>query len=131
MDETAQMPERKYEEAAAYDIRSNETCTIPSEASRLIRTGIRMDISPYAGILTHRSGQNTEGLWAYGTIDPDYRGEIKVCLFNFGLQPMVVNIGDRIAQLRLVEIAPSELKLVDELNKTCRGNNGHGSSGLR
>jgi len=65
-----------------------------------------------------------------GTIDSDYRGEIKIILANFGKQPFVINRGDRIAQLVVARYEKVKWELVDILPDTMRGEGGFGSTGL-
>lgn len=118
--------------SAAWDICSDEDTVIPTEARRLVSTGLAMELTGYAGILTHRSGHNAkDGLIAYGTIDSDYRGEVKVVLYNFGLEPFYIKKGDRIAQLRLTEHCTATFIETEELNGTARGNGGFGSTGVK
>lgn len=64
-----------------------------------------------------------------GTIDPDYRGEIGVKLFNFGHEPYTVEVGDRVAQLVFAPVLIPVLHRVSELSSTARGASGYGSTG--
>jgi dUTP pyrophosphatase len=64
-----------------------------------------------------------------GTVDSDYRGEIKVVLANFGEEDFVVKRGDRIAQLVIAPIARAEVRVVTSLDATARGAGGYGSTG--
>ena len=64
-----------------------------------------------------------------GTIDSDYRGEIKIILFNHGKEEFTVNIMDRIAQMILMPVLKAEFEEVEELPKTVRGSGGFGSTG--
>jgi dUTP pyrophosphatase len=65
-----------------------------------------------------------------GTIDPDYRGELRVLLVNHGQEPFVVTRGDRIAQLVIAPVARAELVVTAELSATARGGGGYGSTGV-
>jgi len=65
-----------------------------------------------------------------GTIDSDYRGEVKVLLINLGAEPVTVNRGDRIAQVIFAPVASVRLEVVDRIEKTDRGSGGFGSSGV-
>ena len=65
-----------------------------------------------------------------GTIDPDYRGELRVLLVNHGQEPFVVTRGDRIAQLVIAPVARAELVVTAELPATARGGGGYGSTGV-
>jgi deoxyuridine 5'-triphosphate nucleotidohydrolase len=64
-----------------------------------------------------------------GTVDADYRGEVKVVLANFGDEPFVVRRGDRIAQLVIAPVAHATLEVVASLDATARGAGGYGSTG--
>ena len=64
-----------------------------------------------------------------GTIDSDYRGEVKVCLINFGDTPFTVRHGDRIAQVVLSEVPSFRIEMTDELSDTERGDSGFGHTG--
>ncbi len=65
-----------------------------------------------------------------GVVDSDYRGELKVVLFNLSKTDYVVNAGDRIAQFILEKYMPAELEVVEQLDDTVRGDGGFGSSGV-
>jgi dUTP pyrophosphatase len=65
-----------------------------------------------------------------GTVDADYRGEVKVVLANFGDEPFVVRRGDRIAQLVVAPVAKAELQVTTSLDVTDRGADGYGSTGV-
>lgn len=65
-----------------------------------------------------------------GTIDSDYRGEIKVILINLGSEDFVVNNGDRIAQMVIIKHEQAEFELVEDLNETDRGQGGFGHTGI-
>ena len=67
---------------------------------------------------------------APGTIDSDYRGEVKVILVNFGKEPFVVKNGDRIAQIVIAPVTQSNFIKVDFLDETVRGEGGFGSTGV-
>lgn len=100
----------------------------------LIPTGIRLAIPPgYEGQVRPRSGlalkHGITCLNSPGTIDSDYRGEIKVILINLGQESFAVRRGDRIAQLVFNKIAQAGLVEVSELPETERGVGGFGSTG--
>ncbi len=129
-------PERIRPGDAGYDLRATERVSIPQDGTRLIGTGIAIALPDgVAGLVTPRSGLAIEHgltvLNAPGLIDPNYRGEIKVPLYNTGERRYTVEIGDRIAQLLLVPFWAPALQVVDALGETERGSNGFGSSGLR
>jgi len=97
-----------------------------------IRTGIAVEIPEgYCGLVRGRSGLafTSDTLPVEGTIDSDYRGEIRVKLFNFGQFPVVVSPGDRVAQLVIVPAPKIEIVQVDRLSETERGTGGFGSTG--
>lgn len=99
-----------------------------------IPTGIRLEIPPgYEGQIRARSGlaaRHAIGVPnAPGTIDADYRGEVKVLLVNFGTRPYVVRRGDRIAQLVFAPVARATLETASALSETSRGAGGFGHTG--
>lgn len=99
-----------------------------------IPTGIKLEIPPgYEGQVRARSGlaaRHAIGVPnAPGTIDADYRGEVKVLLVNFGRQPYVVRRGDRIAQLVFAPVARATLHVAPALGATARGDGGFGHTG--
>ena len=99
----------------------------------LVSTGIRVAIPPsYYGRLAPRSGLALKhGIdVGAGVIDADYRGDVKVLLFNFGTEAFQVRKGDRIAQLIVEKISPDEtMTVVDALDDTVRDASGFGSTG--
>ena len=102
----------------------------------LIDTGIRISIPEgFEAEVRPRSGLAVESgvtvLNTPGTIDADYRGEIKVILINFGDKPFTVRSGDRIAQIVFHQTARVKWREVKELPQTDRGSGGFGSTGRR
>ena len=100
--------------------------TIPPKKSALISTGLSIAIPDDTEVqIRPRSGlaakSNITVLNTPGTIDSDYRGELKIILFNHGDKEFVVNNGDRIAQMVLMPILKIEFEEVDNLPKTIRG----------
>lgn len=130
----ATAPTRATEGSAGYDLASNETVTLAADEWVLISTGLSLALPPgVAASVRPRSGLaakhgitvlNTPGL-----IDPDYRGEIKVILYNAGNKPFWVNRGDRIAQLTFEHFLTPNLEQADDLDHTERGTGGFGSTG--
>lgn len=130
-----QMPIKASEGAAGWDLFSNEYRVIMPGAVEVIRTGICVEMpSGYEGQVRPRSGlaakYGVTVLNAPGTIDSDYRGEVKVILINHGKRPFQVNRFARIAQLVICSTASVILVEKDELSTTTRGEGGLGSTGV-
>ena len=141
VNENSLLPTRGSQYAVGYDLYSCEEIIIPQNNSSLIDTGIILDIdlnnineynSFYARIAP-RSGisykkKTTIGA---GVIDPDYRGTIKILMFNLNNEEALhINIGDKIAQLIFEKVyTPKLIKYEGELSETQRGENGFGSTG--
>ena len=107
---------------------------IEPKTSRLIPTGLSMAFSEdYEVQIRPRSGlaakNNISVLNTPGTIDSDYRGELKVIIYNHGKQNFVINNNDRIAQMILTPVIKMELQETDKLPDTVRGDSGFGSTG--
>ncbi len=101
----------------------------------VVPTGIVLEIPEgYEGQVRPRSGlalkKGLTVLNAPGTIDADYRGEVKVILVNLGREEVVVNRGDRIAQLVIAPVVKATLEEVEEVGRTERGEGGFGSTGV-
>lgn len=108
--------------------------TLAPGARALVPTGIAAAIPRgYEGQVRPRSGlaakHGVTCLNTPGTIDADYRGEIKVILVNHGQVPFVIAHGERIAQLVIAPVVRAEISEVDALPETARGENGFGSTG--
>jgi dUTP pyrophosphatase len=120
-------------EDAGMDLRSVENVLLEPGISRLVPTGLSIEIPPgYEAQLRPRSGlalkQAITMPNAPATIDPGYRGEIKVILLNLGKEPYHVQAGDRIAQMVIARYEAVEWD-ESELNDSVRGAGGFGSSG--
>jgi len=107
---------------------------VTPNTSYLVPTGLSMAFSEdYEVQIRPRSGlaakNNITVLNTPGTIDSDYRGEIKIILFNHGKDDFLINNGDRIAQMILTPIVKMELEEIDNLPDTLRGEGGFGSTG--
>ncbi len=122
--------------SSGYDLSSAEDAdiVIAPGTVELIRTGLALDLCP--GIeaqVRSRSGLAVKhGVFVLnspGTIDSDYRGEVKIILANFSHVPFVVRPGDRVAQMVFMQIPEVHLSEVEELSVTERGAGGFGSSG--
>ncbi|MGH9399256.1 MAG: dUTP diphosphatase [Thermoanaerobaculia bacterium] len=122
--------------AAACDLRAAvaEPMTLAPGQRALVPTGIAMAVPEgYEGQVRMRSGLALEkGLIlpnAPGTIDSDYRGEIRVVVANISGEPVVIERGDRIAQLVIAPVARARFEKVDALPESGRGGGGFGSTG--
>jgi len=136
LDERARLPERSRDGDAGYDLRTIERFVLGPGERRTVATGIALAIPPgVAGLVLPRSGlaanHGVTTLNAPGLIDPGYRGECRVVLYNAGTEPYTAEVGDRVAQLLLVPSLQPELVAVAELppSHDGRGANGFGSSG--
>ena len=112
----------------------NETVSIAPGQAFLIHTGIALEIPEgCAGLIFARSGLAAKKGLApsnkVGVIDPDYRGEIMVSLFNHSKEIQTVEPGERIAQLVITPYITADWNVVDELEDTQRGEGGFGSTG--
>ncbi len=110
--------------------------SIESGATVLIGTGVAMEIPEgYVGLIFARSGLSTkQGLAPankVGVIDSDYRGEIKVPLFNQSKETRIIESGERIAQIAIVPFVQAQFSECDELDDTNRGTGGFGSTGRK
>ena len=108
------------------NINPGKTAIIPTGLALSIPKGFEVQIRPRSGLAAK---QQISVLNTPGTIDADYRGEIKVILINLGHHSFKVEKGLRIAQMVLCPIVKAQLKEVDELNDTKRGKGGFGSTG--
>jgi dUTP pyrophosphatase len=114
----------------------DEPVTMNPLERALVSTGIFVSIPEgYEAEVRPRSGiANKYGVTVLnspGTIDADYRGEVKVLLINLGQAPFVIQNGDRIAQMVFKNVTTARWRLVDTLPRSDRGEGGFGSTGLR
>lgn len=128
------VPQYKTEHAAGADLYSTVTTNIAPGDRKLIPTGCRVAIpNGHFGAVVSRSGlalkQGIIVLNAPGIIDSDYRGEIGIILYNSSNVEVVVEAGERIAQLILCPYVKMEFQQVVELSETQRGSGGFGSTG--
>lgn len=130
------LPEYQTKDSAGADIRAflSEPVVIPAGGRSLIPTGLSFEIpSGYEVQVRPRSGLAIKNgitcLNAPGTIDADYRGEVKVILYNAGNEPFTVNNGDRIAQIVVAPVTVGIFEPVSALSETERGSGGFGSTG--
>ena len=110
------------------NIDPGKTSIIPTGLALSIPKGFEVQIRPRSGLAAK---QKISVLNTPGTIDADYRGEIKVILINLGHEPFRVEKGLRIAQMVLCPIVQAQLKEVDDLSETERGKGGFGSTGTK
>ncbi|MFP4005978.1 MAG: dUTP diphosphatase [Candidatus Hadarchaeia archaeon] len=130
--ENAIIPSKQHENDVGYDIFSIEDDTLKSGDIKLIGTGLKMSLPKnLEAQIRPRSGLALSGVIvpnSPGTIDPGYRGELKVILGNIGSEEIKIEKGDRIAQLIFSKIAHPELS-EGKVEETERGENGFGSTG--
>ena len=131
-----EIPEYKSSGASGMDLNAfvEKPVTIKSKTSTLIPTGLSVAFSEdYEIQIRPRSGlaakNNITILNSPGTIDSDYRGEIKVLIFNHGSADFIINNGDRIAQMILSPVVKIDFELINDLPETIRGEGGFGSTG--
>jgi dUTP pyrophosphatase len=120
--------------AAGADLTSTVSLAIQPGEYALVPTGVKLAIPEgMEGQIRPRSGlalkYGVTVLNAPGTIDADYRGEIKVMLINHGKKPFEIFPGDRIAQIVFAKVQQAELVQTDELPESKRGSGGFGSTG--
>lgn len=132
----ATLPRYQTPGSAGMDLCSVEEATLEPMERKLVPTGLRMAIPPgYEGQVRPRSGlalrYGVSMVNTPGTIDSDYRGEIKVLLVNLGSKRVKLEKGERIAQLVVVPVTQAYLAVVDELDDTVRGEGGFGSTGAK
>lgn len=128
------LPEKATPGSAGFDLRAAEAATIPPGEWRVVPTGLAMAIPDgWEGQVRPRSGlaakHGVTVLNAPGTIDADYRGEVKVPLVNHGREPFIITRGERIAQLLFAPVPEASLVVVPELPPSGRGTGGFGSTG--
>lgn len=129
------LPRRATSQAAGYDVRSaEEDFELVPGAIRAVGTGLVMElppgmecqVRPRSG-LAARHGVTLPN--SPGTIDPDYRGELKVLMQNLGAEPVEIHRGERIAQLVFARFEAPVVEEAVELSDTIRGEGGFGSTG--
>tara|TARA_A100000164_G_scaffold174875_1_gene155292 strand:- start:1323 stop:1760 length:438 start_codon:yes stop_codon:yes gene_type:complete len=136
LDPSVELPAYKTDGASGMDLMAfiNEPITLKPKSSYLVPTGLsvafssdfEIQIRPRSGLAAKNS---ISVLNTPGTIDSDYRGELKVILFNHGNVDFLINNKDRIAQMILTPVIKIDLEETDKLPKTVRGKDGFGSTG--
>ena len=131
----ATLPVRAHDDDAGYDLRAIEAATLAPGERAMIPTGIAIELpTGHAGLVLPRSGLAARHgialVNAPGLVDAGYRGELKVLLLNTDREAAFeIAAGDRIAQLVVIAVAPTEVVESDALAATARGEGGFGSSG--
>ncbi len=131
-------PERASAHASGFDLRAclatplvlapGARALVPTGLSIAVPEGYEAQIRPRSGLAIQ---QGVTLLNTPGTIDADYRGEIKIIIVNHGDRPVTITHADRVAQMVIVELPEVQLETVDELPATARGAGGFGHTGIR
>ena len=132
----AKLPSYKTSGSSGMDLMAliDDTLTIKPNQSVLVPTGLSIAIPDDTEVqIRPRSGlaakSNISVLNTPGTIDSDYRGELKIILINHGKEDFLINNGDRIAQMILMPVLKIEFEEVEDLPEPIRGSGGFGSTG--
>ncbi len=136
LDPAVELPAYKTEGASGMDLmalvkkpinlKPNSSCLVPTGLAVAFSSDFEIQIRPRSGLAAKNS---ISVLNTPGTIDSDYRGEIKVILFNHGKNDFLINNKDRIAQMILTPVIKMDLEETDDLPETIRGEGGFGSTG--
>ena len=136
LDSSVELPSYKTDGASGMDLmafikepinlKPYTSCLVPTGISIAFSDGFEIQIRPRSGLAAKNS---ISVLNTPGTIDSDYRGEIKVILFNHGSNDFLINNKDRIAQMVLTPVVKMDLEETDDLPNTVRGEGGFGSTG--
>ena len=136
LDPSVQLPSYKTNGASGMDLmafvekpinlRSGKSCLVPTGLSVAFPEEYEIQIRPRSGLAAKN---NISVLNTPGTIDSDYRGELKIILFNHGSEDFIINNNDRVAQMVLTPIIKMELEETNELPDSIRGKGGFGSTG--
>tara|TARA_E500000331_G_scaffold193225_1_gene185633 strand:- start:962 stop:1399 length:438 start_codon:yes stop_codon:yes gene_type:complete len=108
------------------ELKPGKSCLVPTGLSVAFSKEYEIQIRPRSGLAAKK---NISVLNTPGTIDSDYRGELKIILFNHGSKNFMINNNDRVAQMVLTPIIKMELEEKNELPETIRGEGGFGSTG--
>ena len=136
LDPTVELPAYKSDGASGMDLmalikepivlKPNSSCLVPTGISIAFSSDFEVQIRPRSGLA---SKKQITVLNTPGTIDSDYRGELKVILYNHGNNEFIINNKDRIAQMVLTPVVKMDLVETDDLPKSIRGEGGFGSTG--
>ena len=108
------------------ELKPGKSCLVPTGLSVAFSKEYEIQIRPRSGLAAKN---NITVLNTPGTIDSDYRGELKIILFNHGSENFIINNSDRVAQMVLTPINKMEIEETNELPETTRGEGGFGSTG--
>jgi dUTP pyrophosphatase len=131
LDQLAKVPTKTNITDAGFDLYSVVATVISPKQRKTIRTGIALQMPEHmAGLIWPRSGLSVKhGIDVLaGVVDSGYRGEIMVCLYNTSDENVVINTGDRIAQIIFQEVPRVTMEVHETLGSSQRGENGFGSS---
>jgi len=135
-----QMPAYETDLAAGVDLRAaidaNNPLILQPGGRALIATGFAMALPPgYEAQIRPRSGlaykHGISVVNSPGTVDADYRGEVKILLINHGTEAFTINRGERIAQMVVAPVTQAAFEIVETLSETVRGAGGYGSTGVK
>ena len=136
LDPAVELPAYKTEGASGMDLmalikepinlKPNSSCLVPTGLAVAFSSDFEIQIRPRSGLAAKN---NISVLNTPGTIDSDYRGELKIILFNHSNENFIINNNDRVAQMVLTPIVKMELEEENELPKSIRGRGGFGSTG--
>ena len=136
LDPSVQLPSYKTKGASGMDLMAyiekpiilepGKSCLVPTGLSVAFPEEYEIQIRPRSGLAAKK---NISVLNTPGTIDSDYRGELKIILFNHSSEIFIINNNDRVAQMVLTPIIKMELEETDELPVSIRGKGGFGSTG--
>ena len=136
LDPSVKLPEYKTSGASGVDLIAflKKSIFVKPKTSYLVPTGLSVAFSEdYEIQIRPRSGlaikDSISVLNTPGTIDSDYRGEVKIIIYNHGDKDFIINNGDRVAQMILSPVTKMEFKEVNDLPETIRGKSGFGSTG--
>ena len=130
LDKGAVMPTRAHDTDAGLDLYSTETVNIAPGGFVSIDTCVRLAIPKnHVGLITSKSSLMLKGITSRGTIDSGYTGTIKAVMFNHSQNYVQIEKGQKITQLVILPIITPKPVLVENLEATCRGEGGFGSSG--
>lgn len=128
----AEMPTRGSAGASGYDLYAPQPVCVGPHSTVVIHSGVSIELpdDTWEAQIRGRSGLSKRGLWiALGTIDSDYRGIIGATVANITNRTIIVQSGERFAQLVFARVAHPEFSVVDALGETSRGSGGFGSTG--